>query len=156
MIQQWDYYFAAFAAKTRRNHRDPGEYVRNQSFPCFFNDSVCGRNLEWWGRTTSCGRTIFPTPFDLAEFDQGHPADSATCPWRRKTKVLAANACKLYGIDMSALPAGISRAAQAAQAAALIHRLISAFLLAVAARSRRRQSFSDLASDGSPSVMNGW
>jgi hypothetical protein len=31
--------------------------------------------------------------------------------------VLAANVSKLYGIDTSALPAGISRAAQAAQAA---------------------------------------
>jgi len=28
-----------------------------------------------------------------------------------------ANACKLYGLDMSALPAGISTAAQAAQGA---------------------------------------
>jgi hypothetical protein len=33
-----------------------------------------------------------------------------------QTKVLAANVCRLYGLDMSALPAGISRAA--AQAAA--------------------------------------
>jgi len=31
--------------------------------------------------------------------------------------VLAANACKLYGLDMAALPAGISTAAQAAQGA---------------------------------------
>jgi len=35
-----------------------------------------------------------------------------------QTKVLAANVGRLYGLDMAALPAGVSRAAQAAQAAA--------------------------------------
>ena len=44
--------------------------------------------------------------------------DLGHLPLETQTKVLAANACKVYGLDMSELPAGISKAAQAAQAAA--------------------------------------
>jgi len=91
MVQQWDYYY-------RR---------------------VCGRNLEWWGQDNLMWSNDFPHPnstwpnsLKVIRRDLGHLS------LETQTNVLAANACKLYGLDMSALPAGISTAAQAAQAAA--------------------------------------
>ena len=119
MVQQWDYYFRRFrGGNPPLNTRDPSEYVRNQVFSCFFNDSVCGRHLEWWGQDNLMWSNDFPHPnstwpnsIRVIRRDLGH------LPLEKQTKVLAANACKLYGLDMLALPAGISRAAQAAQAA---------------------------------------
>src|SRR6266581_2968889 len=119
MVQQWDYYFRRFRGENPPPiTRDPGEYVRNQVFSCFFNDSVCGRNLEWWGQDNLMwsndfphANSTWPNSIKVIRRDLGH------LPLETQTKVLAANACRLYGLDLSALPAGISRAAQAAQGA---------------------------------------
>jgi len=120
MVQQWDYYFRRFrGGNPPLNTRDPSEYVRNQVFSCFFNDSVCGRHLEWWGQDNLMwsndfphANSTWPNSIKVIRRDLGH------LPLETQTKVLSANASRLYGIDMSALPAGISRAAQGAQAAA--------------------------------------
>src|SRR6266850_3666289 len=120
MVQQWDYYFRRFRGVNPPPFtKDPGDYVRNQVFSCFFNDSVCGRNLEWWGQDNLMWSNDFPHPnstwpnsIKVIRRDLGH------LPLATQTKVLAANVGGLYGLDMAALPAGVSRAAQAAQAAA--------------------------------------
>jgi predicted TIM-barrel fold metal-dependent hydrolase len=119
MVQQWDYYFRRFrGVNPPPITKEPSEYMRNQVFSCFFNDSVCGRNLEWWGQDNVMwsndfphANSTWPNSIKVIQRDLGH------LPLETQTKVLAANACKLYGLDMSALPTGISRAAQAAQAA---------------------------------------
>ena len=120
MVQQWDYYYRRFRnVNPPPITKDPGEYFRNQVFSCFFNDSVCGRNLEWWGQDNLMWSNDFPHPnstwpnsIKVIRRDLGH------LPLATQTKVLAANVSRLYGLDMAALPAGVSRAAQAAQAAA--------------------------------------
>jgi predicted TIM-barrel fold metal-dependent hydrolase len=120
MVQQWDYYYRRFrGVNPPPITKEPGVYVREQIYSCFFNDSVCGRNLAWWGQDNLMWSNDFPHPnstwpnsLKVIRRDLGH------LPLETQTKVLAANASKLYGLDVSALPAGISRAAQAAQAAA--------------------------------------
>src|SRR2546430_15727074 len=48
---------------------------------------------------------------DLAEFAQGDPARSRSSAAGDAAQVLAGNVCKLYGLDVAALPAGIAAAA---------------------------------------------
>jgi len=120
MVQQWDYYYRRFREKNPPPFtREPGEYMREQVYSCFFNDAVCGRNLEWWGQDNLMWSNDFPHPnstwpnsLKVIQRHLGH------LPAEIRAKVLSANACRLYGLDVSALPAGVSRAAQAAQAAA--------------------------------------
>jgi len=49
MLQQWDYHYR----KNRGNYpapinENPREYFQRQIYATFFNDTVGGRNLEWW------------------------------------------------------------------------------------------------------------
>ena len=120
MVQQWDYYYRRFrAVNPPPITKAPGEYVREQVYSCFFNDSVCGRSLEWWGADNLMWSNDFPHPnstwpnsLEVIRRDLGH------LPVETQRKVLAENVCRLYGLDMAALPAGISKAAQAPQAVA--------------------------------------
>jgi hypothetical protein len=63
-----------------------------------------------WSNDFPHANSTWPNSIKVIQRDLGH------LPLETQAKVLAANACKLYGLDMSALPAGISKAAQAAQA----------------------------------------
>jgi len=111
MVQQWDYYYRRFRGVNPPPFtKDPGDYVRNQVFSCFFNDSVCGRNLEWWGQDNLMWSNDFPHPnstwpnsIKVIRRDLGH------LPLATQTKVLAANVSRLYGLDMAALPAGVPK-----------------------------------------------
>jgi predicted TIM-barrel fold metal-dependent hydrolase len=118
IVQQWDYYY-------RRNvkvnpppiTKEPREYVRDHIYSCFFNDPVCGRNLEWWGQDNIMwsndfphANSTWPHSLKVIQRDLGH------LPLETQARVLAGNVCRLYGLDLAALPVGISRAAQAAQA----------------------------------------
>ncbi len=116
MVQQWDYYWRRFrGVNPPPITKAPGEYVRAQVWSCFFNDPVCGRQLEWWGQDNLMWSNDFPHPnstwpnsLKVIRRDLGH------LPVETQTKVLAGNACRLYGLDAAKLPAGVSRAAQAA------------------------------------------
>ena len=95
----------------------PSEYFRNQIYSCFFNDSVCGHNLEWWGQENIMWSNDFPHPnstwpnsLKIIQRDLGH------LPVEVQTKVLATNVCKLYNLDLSKVPTGIAKAALASQA----------------------------------------
>jgi hypothetical protein len=89
--------------------------MRDQVFATFFNDAVAGRNLGWWGEDNLMWSNDFPHPnstwpdsIKVIRRDLGHLSPQA------QTKVLATNVGRLYGLDLTTLPAGISRAAQAA------------------------------------------
>jgi len=120
MVQQWDYYYRRFRdVNPPPITKDPSEFVRDQVYSCFFNDSVCGHNLEWWGQNNVMWSNDFPHPnstwpnsLKIIQRDLGH------LPLETQTKVLAANVCKLYNLDLAKIPAGISTAATAAQASA--------------------------------------
>jgi len=120
MVQQWDYYYRRFrGVNPPPITKDPSEFVRDQVYSCFFNDSVCGHNLEWWGQNNVMWSNDFPHPnstwpnsLKIIQRDLGH------LPLETQTKVLAANVCKLYNLDLAKIPAGISTAAAAAQASA--------------------------------------
>jgi hypothetical protein len=64
-----------------------------------------------WSNDFPHANSTWPNSIQVIRRDLGHLS------LETQTKVLAANVCKLYGLDMSALPACISRAAQAAQGA---------------------------------------
>ena len=113
MVQQWDYYYRRFRdVNPVPVTKDPSDYMRERVFATFFNDAVGGRNLGWWGEDNLMWSNDFPHPnstwpnsIKVIRRDLGHLSDDA------QTKVLATNVCKLYGLDLSTLPAGISRAA---------------------------------------------
>ena len=74
-------------------------------FSCFFNDAVCGHNLERWGQDNVMWsndyphwNSTWPNSLKVIRRDLGH------LPLETQRKVLAANACRLYGVDMAALP----------------------------------------------------
>jgi predicted TIM-barrel fold metal-dependent hydrolase len=116
IVQQWDYYYRRFRdVNPVPVTKDPSDYMRERVFASFFNDAVGGRNLKWWGEDNLMWSNDFPHPnstwpnsLKVIQRDLGH------LPVEAQTKVLTTNVCSLYGLDVSALPAGISRAAQAA------------------------------------------
>ena len=115
VVQQWDYYYRRFREKKPvPMTMTPGEYMRRQVFSCFFNDTVCGHNLAWWGQDNVMWsndyphwNSTWPNSLKVIRRDLGH------LPPETQAKVLAENACKLYGIDRAALPARVAQAAHA-------------------------------------------
>jgi predicted TIM-barrel fold metal-dependent hydrolase len=115
MVQQWDYYYRRFREKKPvPMTQEPGEYMRRQVFSCFFNDAVCGHNLEWWGQDNVMWsndyphwNSTWPNSLKVIRRDLGH------LPQETQRKVLAGNVCKLYGLDLASLPTGIAAAAHA-------------------------------------------
>ena len=102
MLQQWDYYL-------QRKYGGPGnpipiklspsEYFKRQIFATFFNDTVGGHNLEWWGEENCMWSNDFPHPNStwpdsrkVIKRDLGH------LPAEKRVKILSANAGKLYGL----------------------------------------------------------
>jgi uncharacterized protein len=115
MAQQWDYYYRRFRDKKPTPlTKDPSQYMRSQVYSCFFNDPVCGHNLEWWGQDNVMWsndyphwNSTWPNSLKVIRRDLGH------LPSETQAKVLAGNVCKLYGLDKAALPTGIAAAVHA-------------------------------------------
>jgi predicted TIM-barrel fold metal-dependent hydrolase len=113
-VQQWDYYYRRFRdRKPLPISKDPGEYMRHQVFSCFFNDSVCGHNLERWGEDNMMWsndyphwNSTWPNSLKVIRRDLGH------LPAETQAKVLAGNACRLYHLDIAALPSCIKGSEQ--------------------------------------------
>ena len=109
MVQQWDYYYRRFREKKPLPvSKAPGEYMREQVFSCFFNDPVCGHNLERWGQDNLMWsndyphwNSTWPNSLKVIRRDLGHLSPET------QAKVLAGNACRLYGLDVAALPSVI-------------------------------------------------
>ncbi len=121
MIQQWNYYYRRFRdVNPVPMTKDPSDYMREQRLRFVLQRRRDGgRNLAWWGEDNLMWSNDFPHPnstwpdsLKVIQRDLGHLAPEA------QTKVLATNVCNLYGIDPSALPAGLAKQAQAAKAAA--------------------------------------
>jgi predicted TIM-barrel fold metal-dependent hydrolase len=120
IVQQWDYYYRRFrGVNPPPFNKDPREYIHDQVYCCFFNDSVAGHNLEWWGQDNVMWSNDFPHPnstwpnsLKIIKRDIGH------LPVETQTKVLAGNVSRLYNLDLAKIPTGIAKAAAAAQASA--------------------------------------
>lgn len=102
-LQQWGYYLG------RHRDREPGpapeklpsEYLAKQIYATFFNDEIGTRYLSGWGE-------------DACMWSNDYPHANSTWPNSRKviaehlghlspatrTKVLSANVCRLYGIEL--------------------------------------------------------
>jgi len=103
VVQQWDYYYRRFREKKRLPlSKTPSEYMRGQVYSCFFNDPVCGHNLEWFGQDNTMWsndyphwNSTWPDSLKVIRRDLGH------LPLETQAKVLAGNVCKLYALDLS-------------------------------------------------------
>jgi predicted TIM-barrel fold metal-dependent hydrolase len=101
-LQQWDYYFRRFRdINPPPIKKDPSEYFHGQIYSTFFNDSVGGRSLEWWGEDNCMWSNDFPHPNStwpksrqVVERDLGHLQGDTL------TKILSANVKKLYRMDL--------------------------------------------------------
>jgi predicted TIM-barrel fold metal-dependent hydrolase len=103
LLQQWDYYYLRFRETNPPPiHRLPSEYFYRQIYGTFFNDTVGGRSLEWWGADNCMWSNDFPHPNStwphsrkVIERDLGHlPAD-------KREKLLSLNVARLYSLDAS-------------------------------------------------------
>jgi predicted TIM-barrel fold metal-dependent hydrolase len=119
MFQQWDYYYRRFrGVNPPPITRDPSEFAREQIYSAFFNDSVGGHNLAWWGQDNCMWSNDFPHPnstwpnsLKVIQRDLGH------LPPQTQTKVLCTNVSRLYKMDVAKLPKGFAQAREAASAA---------------------------------------
>ncbi|MEK7333886.1 MAG: amidohydrolase family protein [Candidatus Binatota bacterium] len=104
MLQQWDYYYRRFrGVNPPPINKDPSEYFKQQIYLTFFNDSVGGRNLEWWGEDNCMWSNDFPHPNStwpnsrkVIERDLGH------LPKEKQTKLLYTNVARLYNMESPA------------------------------------------------------
>ncbi len=92
-------------AESAADHAEPKQFVRDQVFACFFNDHVCGQNLEWWGQDNIMWSNDFPHPnstwpnsLKIIQRDLGH------LPAETQRKVVCDNVCRLYNVDASKFP----------------------------------------------------
>ncbi|MCH7570891.1 MAG: amidohydrolase [Deltaproteobacteria bacterium] len=101
LFQQWDYYYRRFReVDPPPINKDPSEYFNRQIYPTFFNDSVGGHNLEWWGIDNCMWSNDYPHPNStwpnsrkIIERDLGH------LPAEKLTKLLCTNVGKLYQLE---------------------------------------------------------
>ncbi len=102
-LQQWDYYYRRFREQNKPPiDEDPSTYFSRQVYATFFNDNVGGRSLAWWGENNCMwsndfphANSTWPNSRKVIERDLGH------LPVEKRTKLLSANAGKLYGLDLS-------------------------------------------------------
>ncbi|HMF49407.1 MAG TPA: amidohydrolase family protein [Candidatus Saccharimonadales bacterium] len=106
IFQQWDYYYNRFKKQNPPPiTRNPSSFVKDQVFACFFNDHVCGENLNFWGQDNIMWSNDFPHPNStwpnsrkIIERDLGH------LPAETQRKVVCDNVCRLYDVNASKLP----------------------------------------------------
>jgi predicted TIM-barrel fold metal-dependent hydrolase len=98
VLQQWDYYFRRFReVNPPPITKEPSEYFRRQIYSTFFNDSVGGHALEWWGEDNCMWSNDFPHPNStwpnsrqVIKRDLGH------LPAEKRAKLLNLNVARLY------------------------------------------------------------
>ncbi|MGH7774903.1 MAG: amidohydrolase family protein [Candidatus Binatia bacterium] len=101
-LQQWDYYYRRFRGENPPPiDKDPSEYFNRQVYATFFNDSVGGHNLQWWGEDNCMWSNDFPHPNStwpnsrkVIERDLGH------LPVEKRTKLLSTNVARLYNLEV--------------------------------------------------------
>lgn len=101
-LQQWDYYYRRFReVNPPPINRDPSEYFNRQIYATFFNDTVGGHNLDWWGADNCMWSNDFPHPNStwpnsrkVIERDLGH------LPAEKRSKLLCTNVSRLYRLEV--------------------------------------------------------
>jgi len=83
----------------------PRDTITDANGEFAFRDTAAGHSFEWWGQDNCMwsndyphGNSTWPDSLKVIRRDLGH------LPRETQAKVLAANACRLYGIDTAALP----------------------------------------------------
>lgn len=102
LLQQWDYYYRRFrGVNPPPIKKEPSEYFARQVYATFFNDSVGGRNLAWWGEDNCMWSNDFPHPNStwpnsrrVIERDLGH------LPREKRAKLLCTNVATLYNLEV--------------------------------------------------------
>ena len=105
VLEQWDYYFHRHG--TERSNLQiampPSEYFHRQVYPTFFNDSVGGHMLSWWGEDNCMwssdyphGNTTWPCSSEVVSRDMG------SLPSQVRAKLVRENAARLYSIHLGA------------------------------------------------------
>ena len=102
-LQQWDYYYRRFREQNKPPiDEEPSAYFSRQVYATFFNDSVGGRSLAWWGDDNCMwsndfphANSTWPNSRKVIDRDLGH------LPAAKRTKLLSSNVAKLYGLDLS-------------------------------------------------------
>ncbi|MSQ28081.1 MAG: hypothetical protein EXR51_08090 [Dehalococcoidia bacterium] len=98
-FQQWDYYFRRFNKSVEFPISvPPSEYIeRGQVWATFFNDTVGGHNLGWWGQEVCMWSSDYPHPnspwpnsLKVIERDLGH------LPGEVRAKLVRENVARLY------------------------------------------------------------
>ena len=104
-FQQWDYYYHRHTKLAPVSLQlDPSGYFKRQVYASFFNDTVGGRCLEWWGQDNCMwsndfphGNSTWPNSLDVIARDLGHVPQEAVI------KLVRDNVVRLYGIDLDRL-----------------------------------------------------
>ncbi len=109
-FQQWDYYYRRFHKSVDLTiPREPSEYLkRGQIWASFFNDSVGGKSLSFWGEDTCMWSSDFPHPnstwpnsLKVIERDLGY------LPAAARAKIVRENVVRLYTMQVpEPLPVG--------------------------------------------------
>ncbi|MEK7216939.1 MAG: amidohydrolase family protein [Chloroflexota bacterium] len=101
-LQQWDYYYRRFLKSEPLSlDREPSAYFARQVYATFFNDTVGGRCLEWWGQNNCMWSNDFPHPNStwphsrqVIDRDLGH------LPNYVRAKLVRDNVEQLYGLSI--------------------------------------------------------
>jgi len=100
-LQGWDRSVAKFAGNTTLEiDKLPSEYFMRQVHATFFNDTVGGKMLTWWGQDNCMWSNDFPHP--NSTWPHSHEAIGRTLghlPVETMTKVLRTNVARLYNLN---------------------------------------------------------
>jgi predicted TIM-barrel fold metal-dependent hydrolase len=102
LLQQWDYYYRRFRDRNPPPiKQDPSEYFKRQIFATFFNDSVGGRCLEWWGADNCMWSNDFP--HENSTWPNSRKViqrDLGYLPAEKRAKLVCTNVAKLYNLEI--------------------------------------------------------
>jgi predicted TIM-barrel fold metal-dependent hydrolase len=107
LVQQWDYYFRR-RGKGRANpfpfSEVPSFYADRQVYATFFNDTVGGHNLSWWGQDNCMWSNDYPHPNSTWPHSrQIIQRDLGALPPDVFAKLIRENVVKLYNMSVPAL-----------------------------------------------------
>ena len=101
-MQQWDYYYRRFRDRNPPPiNKDPSEYFKRQIYATFFNDSVGGRCLEWWGADNCMWSNDFP--HENSTWPNSRKViqrDLGYLPAEKRVKLVCTNVAKLYNLEI--------------------------------------------------------
>jgi predicted TIM-barrel fold metal-dependent hydrolase len=104
LLQQWDYYWRRFKDRNPPPiDEEPSAYFKRQVYATFFNDSVGGRCLEWWGAENCMWSNDFP--HENSTWPNSRKViqrDLGYLPPDRRAKLVCLNVAKLYNLEIPA------------------------------------------------------